>query len=74
MLYEMNRNGIDPNEIDGFGEILSPFDNISDACNLLNSKEKQNRYFAKYFDFVEAEQVVLGQDDNGKDETYVHSY
>ena len=68
----LNRNGIEPGTIDGFEEILSPFDRVFQACSNLKTQQKQNKFFAQNFEFVEPEEILLGHDENGKPETYMY--
>ena len=68
----LQRNNIDPQNIDGLDDILSSYHNVSDACSVLGSQNKQNKYFAEKFDYVEPEKVTLGYDDNGKEESFLY--
>lgn len=70
LMSVLNRNGIEPGTVDGFEEILSPFHRISQACCTLKTQQRQKKYFAENFAFVQPEEILLGLDDNEKPETF----
>jgi len=64
----LNRNGIDPNLLDGFEEIIASFNRVTNACAGLKTGRRQNSYFAENFCFVEPEEEVLVNDDDEDNE------
>ena len=64
-------NGIDLQTIDGLDNVMSSYHSVSDACSMLGSQNKQNKYFSERLDFVAPEKVTLGYE-NGKEESFMY--
>ena len=72
ILDVLNRNGVDPDLLDGFEEIIASLNTVRNACAGLRTEKRQNSFFAENFDFVEPEEEHLGNDDRGKSESYMY--